>query len=316
MHLVTGGGGFIGSHLVEALNERGVTDILVVEESRKGCDSPNLADCTVTDCIDADTFRRMLRSDGVTQRLDAIFHQGACTDTMQLDETYMTDNNTRFSKELLDLAFRKNIPMIYASSAAVYGGGKDSVEVPENEVPLNPYGVSKLAFDRHVRSVFDGARNTLVGLRYYNVYGPNEAQKGRMASMVYQVYRQLRRTGVARLFEGTDGYEDGEQRRDFVFVGDVVKVNLFFAERPQARGIVNVGTGSSRSFNDIANILIRLLGRGRIEYVPFNRALEGKYQSFTQADLTNLRGLGYDGDFTSLEAGIERCLTAWQQIPD
>jgi len=313
MILVTGGGGFIGSNLVKALNERGKTDILVVEDTSKGNDFPNLADCEIVDCVGVSEFRRDLRSGGGRSRFDRIFHQGACTDTMELDEAYMMDNNTEFSKELLELALRDRIPMVYASSAAVYGGGRTSTEVPENEAPLNPYGQSKLAVDEHVRSVVGKAGNTLVGLRYYNVYGPREAQKGRMASMVYQLYRQLREGGVARLFEGTDGYGDGEQRRDFVFVGDVVKVNLFFSERPAARGIFNVGTGCSRSFNDIANTLIGLLGRGRIEYIPFDRSLTGKYQSFTEADLGALREAGYDGSFSSLEVGIAESVKAWER---
>ena len=314
MYLITGGGGFIGSNLVRTLNERGMKDILIVEDTGRHNEFPNLADCTVADCIGIDEFRKALRQGAMKKHIEVIFHQGACTDTMESDETYMMDNNAGFSKELLHFALSGSVPMVYASSAAVYGTGEGGAmkELPENEEPLNVYGVSKLAFDEYVRTILGKAKNTLIGLRYYNVYGPAEAQKGRMASMIYQLYRQLVETGVARLFEGTDGYADGEQRRDFIFVADVVRVNLFFAERPHARGIFNVGTGSSRSFNDVPNILIKLLGGGRIEYIPFDRTLTGKYQSFTEADLTALRAVGYEEPFTTLEAGIEASVKAWQ----
>jgi ADP-L-glycero-D-manno-heptose 6-epimerase len=237
---------------------------------------------------------------------------------MEYDGRFMMENNFTFSKKLLEFALTANIPFVYASSAAVYGGSRDFAEEPANERPLNVYGYSKLAFDQHVRRLLPHAGSTVVGLRYFNVYGPRETQKGSMASMAYQLYGQLRQGGVARLFEGTNGYGDGEQLRDFVFVDDVAEVNFFFAESDGRRGIYNVGTGQARSFNDIARTLIKLLGRGEIEYIPFPEDLTGKYQSFTQADLTELRAAGYDRPFTDLETGLTHSLTTWQamSLPD
>jgi ADP-L-glycero-D-manno-heptose 6-epimerase len=218
----------------------------------------------------------------------------------------MLDNNYAYSKELLHWALQREVPFVYASSASVYGTSTTCAETPEHEGPLNVYAYSKLLFDRYARRHWAGARSTIVGLRYFNVYGPREAHKGRMASMVYQLYNQLKDTGTARLFEGTDGYAAGEQRRDFVYVGDAVAVNLFFAEGPSTQGVFNVGTGTSRSFNEIARLIIAQLGRGEIQYVPFPDSLRGKYQSFTQSDITRLRAAGYTRPFASLEEGIRQ----------
>src|SRR5882757_1414160 len=307
MIIVTGGAGFIGSNLVEALNAKGVIEILVVDRS---ADSRNLANLRLSDFMQPDEFRRAIERNALAARIEAIFHQGACADTTCDDRAYMMDNNFTFSKEILHFALARRIPLVYASSAAVYGGSTAFAPAPENERPLNLYGVSKLAFDNHVRGLIANSQSVVAGLRYFNVYGPRESHKGKMASMVYQLYRQLKTSGRARLFTGTDGYADGEQRRDFVFVGDVVRVNLALAEGARS-GIFNVGTGWPRSFNEIAGTIVDRIGAGAIEYVPFPENLAGRYQSFTQADLSGLRDAGYAEKFSSLEDGIAKSVTAW-----
>jgi len=311
MYMVTGGAGFIGSQIVHALNEQGHDDILVVDDLTDSDKVVNLNDCRIADYMDIDELRDGIETGLFDAPIHAICHQGACSDTMESDGQYMMDNNHTFSKMLLHLALEEEIPFVYASSAATYGANATTTVAPENEKPLNVYGYSKLVFDQYVRTILPTAKSTVVGLRYFNVYGIRETCKGPMASMVYQLHRQLRETGVAKLFEGTDGYDHGEQRRDFVFVGDVVKVNRFLLDGPVRHGIVNVGTSQSRSFNDIANTLIKLKGDGQIEYVPFPDSLQGKYQSFTEADLTPLRDLGYAEPFASLEDGIAQCADAW-----
>ena len=313
MYLVTGGAGFIGSNLVRALNARGIGDILVVDDLRKGDRFRNLRDLDIADYMDRDELRGRLEGMGSLPPLDAVLHQGACADTTESDGRYMLDNNFTYSKLLLTWAQEAGAPMVYASSAAVYGMNEASEPVPANEAPLNVYGYSKLLFDQYVRKLGSKLGPTVVGLRYFNVYGPGEHQKGRMASMPYQLYKQLDEQGVCRLFEGTDGYEHGEQRRDFVFVGDIVDINLHFMDTDGTHAIVNAGTGASRAFNDIAKILIEARQDGRIEYIPFPESLAGKYQSFTQAHLDSLRAAGYTREMTSLEEGINACLPVWQQ---
>src|ERR1700719_643314 len=299
MIIVTGGAGFVGSNLLAALNAKGVTDVLVVD--RRGDNFSNLRDLKFSDFIQPAEFSRALERKALPDRIEAIFHQGACADTTCTDGRYMIENNFTFSKLILHFALSCKIPLIYASSAAVYGSSSAFAPSPENERPLNLYALSKLAFDNHVRSVAAGFKSTVAGLRYFNVYGPRESHKGKMASMVYQLYRQLQTSGRARLFEGTDGYADGEQRRDFVFVNDIVRVNLALAEGGVTQGVFNLGTGRSRSFNDVARVLVERIGTGAIDYVPFPENLAGRYQSFTQADLSALRDAGYSEKFSSLE---------------
>lgn len=308
MFIVTGGAGFIGSNVVKALNRRGITDILVVDNLSRSEKFRNLADLTIRDYMDKREFRQRLDAGTFDVRAEAILHNGACSDTMEGDGRYMLENNFGDSKALLSYALKQRIPFVYASSAATYGASPSFAVDPANERPLNVYGWSKLVFDQHVRPLLPYVESTVVGLRYFNVYGPREQHKGRMMSVLHQLLRQLRETGVCRLFEGTDGYGNGEQVRDFVFVDDIVDIDLFFAEGPVRRGIFNAGTGQARSFNAIAQTLIGLLGQGRIEYIPFPETLRGKYQSFTQAEVAGLREAGYAKPFTSLEDGIARTL--------
>ena len=311
MIIVTGGAGFIGSNLIEALNADGVIDLMVVD--RRGENFRNLDDLRFADFLQPEEFTRAIERGALPEKIEAIFHQGACSDTTNDDVSYMMENNFTFSKTVLHFAIARKIPFVYASSAAVYGASKSFALSPENERPLNLYGLSKLAFDNHVRTLLARVESTVVGLRYFNVYGPREAHKNKMASMPYQLYRQLKQTGRARLFKGTDGYADGEQRRDFVFVADLVRVNIALAQGPVRRGIFNVGTGQARSFNDVANTLIRQIGAGAIDYVPFPESLVGRYQSFTQANLGELRSAGYEETFTSLDDGIAKSVDAWNR---
>jgi ADP-L-glycero-D-manno-heptose 6-epimerase len=311
MYIVTGAAGFIGSEIVKALNDRGITDILAVDDLSNGQKIFNLNDCRFSDYMDVEDLLDAMERNAFG-KVTAILHQGACSDTMEYDGRYMMDVNFSYSKEVLNYAAANKVPLVYASSASTYGNNTIFVEDPENEKPINVYAFSKYAFDLHVRSRMKYLESTVVGLRYFNVYGVRETFKARMASMVYQLYKQLRDTGVARLFEGTDGFPDGGQERDFVYVGDVAKVNLFFAQGPARQGIFNTGTGKARSFNDIAATLIKLMGKGAIEYIPFNPTLKGKYQSFTQADISALRAAGYTDEFSSLEHGIAQCYEQWQ----
>ena len=310
MLLVTGGAGFVGSHLVRRLNALGDTQLLVVDDLRRGEKFENLRDCVIADFMDKAELREALRQGGLPQ-LRGILHQGACTDTLEQDGQYLLDNNFTFSKELLHHAVERAIPFVYASSAAVYGPELGFREQPACERPLNPYGWSKLVLDQHVRGLLPALGSTVVGLRYFNVYGARETKKRHMASMVHQAWRQLRADGVVRLFEGSDGYAHGEQRRDFVFVEDVVDVVLHFLEGPARQGVFNLGSGQSRSFNELARLVIGEVG-GEIEYVPFPDGLAERYQSYTQADLTELRAAGYDAPFTPLEVGVPQAVAAWE----
>ena len=303
MILVTGAAGFIGSNLVAGLNARGERDILAVDDLTDGRKFRNLADLAIADYRDRDA----LRGDIVAGRdlgLKAVFHQGACSDTTEWNGQYMMDNNYEYSKELLHYCQARKIPYIYASSASVYGDGSQGFrEDPACERPINVYAWSKCLFDQYVRRLSQ-PQSQIVGLRYFNVYGPREAHKQHMASVAFHFDGQLRDSGKCRLFAGNDGYADGEQQRDFVYVGDAVSVNLWFLDHPEVSGVFNCGTGNCQSFNDVADAVIDWHGRGEKEYIPFPEKLAGSYQSYTQADLSNLRAAGYDQPFASVEQGV------------
>jgi ADP-L-glycero-D-manno-heptose 6-epimerase len=320
MYIVTGGAGFIGSNIVHELNAHGITDILIVDNFANARKFVNLQGARYADYLDKREFRRAIRESSLGEdKVDAILHQGACSNTLEDDGVYMMDNNFEYTKDVLRFAIGANAPLVFASSAAVYGlsGPGGFTLALENERPLNIYGYSKLVFDHYFRKDLELERVpiTAVGLRYFNVYGPREQHKGRMASVIHHLTRQMKETGKVKLFAGTGGYGDGEQRRDFVYVRDLARLNMFLAQigpyAPKAgeakntyRGLANAGSGKSRTFNDVAKALMAVHGQCPIEYIPLPADLEGRYQHFTEADLTSLRGLGYDGAMTELEAGI------------
>lgn len=314
MIIVTGGAGFIGSNLVRGLNARGREDVLVVDDLTDGRKFRNLSDCRILDYLDKDDFLAAVQAGAdFGAPLEAVFHQGACSDTTEWDGRFMMKVNYEYTKALFHYCQSRRVPFIYASSASVYGLGPGYIEDPRHEAPLNVYGYSKYLFDQYLRRHQDSLEAQVVGLRYFNVYGPREQHKGSMASVAFHLYQQIRSEGRLRLFEGSDGYGPGEQRRDFIHVDDVVAINLWFLDHPESSGIFNAGTGVARSFNDVARAVVDWAGHGQIEYIPFPEHLRGRYQSFTQADLARLRGTGFDLPFTSVEDGVRRYMEALAQ---
>jgi len=324
-YVVTGAAGFIGSNLVRAMNARGIRNILAVDNLTRADKFRNLVDCDIADYLDKQEFIARVAQGEFDGAFEAVLHQGACSDTMETDGHYMMENNYRYSLALLDFCQDQDIPFIYASSASVYGGGRVFRESREHEGPLNVYGYSKFLFDQIVRQRIPRASAPIVGFRYFNVYGWGEAHKGRMASVSWHFFNQYMRDGQVCLFQGTDGYADGEQRRDFVSVEDVVLVNLHFLQHAEESGIYNVGTGRAQSFNEVAVATINacrkaemkpplsldeLKQAGAIQYVEFPDALRGKYQSYTEADMNALRGAGYTDPFMTVEEGVERYVNA------
>jgi ADP-L-glycero-D-manno-heptose 6-epimerase len=316
--IVTGGAGFIGSNIVQELNNIGLDDILVVDHLSNAGKYRNLEGAKFTDYMDKGEFRRSLAATSSRgEKIEAILHQGACSNTLEDDGVYMMDNNFSYSKELLAFATQCGIPFVYASTAAVYGASSPGSFTPvlANEKPLNVYGFSKLAFDHHVRHLMRQGRitSTVVGLRYFNVYGPREKHKGRMASVMHHFTHDIAKKSKIQLFGKSKNYAAGEQRRDFVFVRDIAKLNLFFAGLAEAKnasrkataGIFNAGTGRSRTFNEVARALMHVHGEVPIEYIEFPNDLGGRYQEFTEADLTDLRAAGCNFEFTTLERGIQ-----------
>lgn len=308
MIIITGGCGFIGSNLVKALNASGREDLIVVDEMSDGNKFSNIAEYKIEDYLDIDEFRKLVKNKKKLKNIEIIFHQGACSNTREQDGRYMMDNNYEYSKEVLQYCLKSNTPLVYASSAAVYGRNDGFIEDAACESPINVYAYSKLLFDQYVRRVAKNVSSQIVGLRYFNVYGPGEAHKGSMASVAYQLNNQMLKNSVVKLFVGSGGYSAGEQKRDFIHIDDVAAVNLWFMERPEQSGIFNVGTGVSRSFNDVATSIVNWHQKGKLEYVDFPEGLENNYQSFTQANLDRLRGAGCDHAFKTLEDGMKSYL--------
>ena len=309
MIIVTGGAGFIGSNLVRLLNDEGHRDILVVDNLTNGHKFVNLTDLQIADYLDKEDFLALIRDEAAFARrfgrsVEVIFHEGACSETTQWDGRYMMRNNYSYSVELLGFAAARSIPFIYASSAATYGMKTGFIEERVHEGPLNVYGYSKLLFDEYVRRRLPGLSSQVVGLRYFNVYGPREGHKGSMASVAFHLNAQMLRGENPRLFRGCDGYADGMQTRDFVYVEDVCRVNYWFWREGGRSGIYNCGTGRSEPFLNVARAVIDHHHRGEVEFIDFPEHLRGHYQSFTRADLTRLRAAGCPVTFRSVAEGV------------
>jgi len=318
--IVTGAAGMIGSNLVHGLNAMGIDDVIAVDDLTDGPKYRNLLGASISDYFDKREFyERFVRGD--FGKVDAVLHQGACSDTMEHDGRFMLDSNYRCSKTLLDACQAQGVRLLYASSAATYGGSASFREEPEFEQPLNVYGWSKLLFDNIVRRLLPMARAQVAGFRYFNVYGPREQHKARMASVAFHHANQLRESGRVKLFGEYGGYGAGQQSRDFVFVDDVVAVNLWFLQHPDRSGIFNLGTGRAQPFNDVAHATVnatraqrgepaltldQMVTQGLVEYIDFPAALVGKYQCFTQADLSRLRATGCDHVFADVATGVRR----------
>ncbi|OHX11416.1 ADP-glyceromanno-heptose 6-epimerase [Chromobacterium sphagni] len=320
--VVTGAAGFIGSNLVKGLNQRGITDIIAVDNLSNADKFHNLVDCEISHYLDKHEFLHLLLDGEYEGELAAILHQGACSDTMNHDGKYMMDNNYQYTLALFDYCQHEEIQFLYASSAATYGKGTVFKEERQHEGPLNVYGYSKFQFDQVLRQrIKEGLASQAVGFRYFNVYGPREQHKGRMASVAFHHFNQYREHGKVKLFGGWDGWGDGMQSRDFVSVEDVVKVNLHFLDNPGKSGIYNLGSGRSQPFNDVAEATVNacrrhegkpaltldeMVQQGIVEYIAFPDALKGKYQSFTQADIAKLREAGYAAPMLSVSEGVDR----------
>lgn len=327
--VVTGAAGFIGANIVQGLNKLGIDDVIAVDNLTQGLKFKNLLGARISDYFDkTDFYARFAR--GEFGKVDAVFHEGACSDTMEHNGRYMLDTNYRCSKDLLDACMAQGTRLLYASSAATYGASSTFREEPAFEHPLNVYGYSKLLFDQVVRRHLAVSPVQVAGFRYFNVYGPREQHKGRMASVAFHHFNQFRENGQVKLFGEYGGYGPGQQQRDFVFVDDVVAVNLWFFEHPTARGIFNLGSGKAQPFNDVAHATVNAcralkgeaplsldqqVQQGLVGYIPFPEALVGKYQCHTQADLTALRSAGCEHAFADVATGVRRYVEWLAQQP-
>ena len=308
MIIVTGGAGFIGSNIIKGLNELGRTDILIVDNLTNMVKFKNIQGLKAMDYLDKNDFMQRLQEGRFDrEKIEVIFHEGACSDTMEYNGKYMMANNFEYTKTLFHFATARKIQFMYASSASTYGSGAHGfTETPSCEEALNVYAFSKLFFDNYLRRYAAKLESQVVGLRYFNVYGPQENHKGKMASMVFQMFNQFKAEGKVKLFDAYGDYGPGQQTRDFVYVNDVVKVNLFFWQHPELKGIYNCGTGHAHTFNTLAKGVLKYFKAPleKLVYVPFPEVLKGKYQSYTQADDKKLLAAGYDGGFTDIDKAV------------
>ena len=321
--IVTGGAGFIGSNIIHGLNQRGLTNIIAVDNLTNGDKALNLADLAISDYTDKDTFYDALLA-GHFGPVDTIFHEGACSSTTEQDGRYVMANNYETSKKLLTYCTRTGTRLLYASSAATYGASTTFTETPANEKPLNVYGYSKLLFDQIVRRALPGLATQVAGFRYFNVYGPREQHKGGMASVAFHNFHQFMADGRVRLFGEYGQCAPGEQMRDFVAVQDLVATKLWFYDHPDRCGVFNLGTGKAQPFNDVATTVVNtvraqrglaplslkdMVHTGVVDYIPFPEHLRGRYQCFTQADMRALRATGCPVAFGDVAHGVADYVT-------
>ncbi|MDR2870229.1 MAG: ADP-glyceromanno-heptose 6-epimerase [Deferribacteraceae bacterium] len=306
MIIVTGAAGFIGSNIVHALNKRGIKDILIVDDLKDGSKHKNLNKLEFIDYVDYRDFIKYIDN----YAIELIFHQGACSDTTEPDGRYMMEVNYEYTKILLHHAMKKKFRLIYASSASVYGEGKAGFkEAPECEYPLNMYAFSKYQFDRYYNMLASHTKidTQIVGLRYFNVYGPQENHKGKMASVPFHMFNQVQAGAPMKLFEGSDKF-----LRDFIYIDDAVDVNLFFMDNPDKSGVFNCGTGTAASFQALADNMQLIFPQAKLDYIPFPAELKGKYQEYTQADLSKLRAAGYNKEFAPISTGVRSYMNVLQ----
>ena len=311
MIIVTGGYGFIGSNIIKNLNNKGLQNIIVIDNLENGYKFKNLVNSKIINYFDKNIELMTLKKEIFDhhnispEKITAVFHQGACSATTQWDGKYMMNNNFECSKKWLHFCVQYKIPFIYASSAAVYGNSNKFIENEKYEKPVNIYGYSKLIFDQYVRRIIPIAQSQIVGLRYFNVYGPHEDHKKGMSSVAYHHYQEFKKNKTLTLFGAYDNYESGQQMRDFISVDDVAKVNMWFLENPNVSGIFNCGTGKAKTFNCVANTILQYFACGKINYIKFPEKLKKHYQSYTEADITKLRNVGCSLHFRSVEDGIK-----------
>ena len=311
MIIVTGGCGMIGSNIVLALNKIGIKNILIVDDLSDGRKFFNISDLDFEDYIDKEAFLNLIKNDYNFGKVELVFHQGACSSTTEWDGKFLMNNNYEYSKILLKWSQKINARFIFASSASVYGLGVNGFTENINcEKPINPYAFSKLCFDNYLRKIINKANTQIVSLRYFNVYGPRENHKDKMASTILHFHNQIKKENNCKLFKGIDGYKNGEQMRDFIFVEDCADINLWFMKNETNSGIFNVGTGKAMSFNNVAENVLKWHKiqnkkfNGGIEYIEFPEELKGFYQNYTKANINKLRSIGYKKEFTSLNQGI------------